>query len=402
LLNRLYSNKIADSKWLSLIGPIGVYLYVMSFVFPVKWDLPMIFLVLASIISTLCRTSHNHVASSHRITYILIFFLVAMAGSILVSAHWSRSFHTSVTFLPALLIYFLIIEQFTSDKEMELLYLCFSTTAFGISVAVLYYAGTHYFEFNSPRGVHTLAGAFSYIIVSRNDLTFLSIMVPFSFILAYQKPLSPRGLFAMLSIIVSFCTVIFLQSRGATLTFVITLGWVSFSLNLRKTLWISLLLLLLFVVTDALFGFPLWHRFYGLFTGTKDITNGRVSLWIAAWRNFLKAPILGNGPHTFCFFSKTPWPHNLYLEVLFGHGLVGFSAFISLLIDAGISAWNLRKKTTFEIRSFVAAALAALIGFCVSSLIELSFLRLWVTVSLFMILGIIVRLSLTFKHTMEV
>jgi O-antigen ligase len=210
------------------------------------------------------------------------------------------------------------------------------------------------------------------------------------------------GLFAMLSIIVSFCTVIVFQSRGATLTFVITLSCISFLINSHKILWISPLLLLLFVVTDALLGFPLWHRFYGLFTGIEDITNGRVPLWMAAWRNFLRAPILGNGPHTFCFFSKTPWPHNLYLEVLFGHGLVGFSAFLSLLLYAGILAWNLRRKTTFKIRSFAMAALAALIGFCISSLIELSFLRLWVTVSLFMILGIIVRLSLTYKQTTEV
>ena len=362
----------------------------------------MVLLVLTSIISNVYRTSPNRVVSSHRITYILLLFLVAMAGSILVSTHWSRSFHTSITFLPALLIYFLIIEQFTSNKEMELLYLCFSVTAFGISVAALYYAGTHYFEFNTPRGVHTLARAFSYIIVSRNDLTFLSIMAPFSFILACQKPLSFMGLFAMLSIIVSFCTVIVFQSRGATLTFLITLSCVSFFINLHKILWISLLLLLLFVATDALFGFPLWHRFYGLFTGTEDITNGRFPLWMAAWRNFLRAPILGNGPHTFCFFSKTPWPHNLYLEILFGHGLVGFSAFVSLLIYAGISTWNLRTKSNFKIRSFATAAFAALIGLCISSLIELSFLRLWVTVSLFMILGIIVRLSLTHQQTMEV
>jgi len=399
LLNTIDVIKITNSKWLSFTGPIGVYLYVVSFIFPIKWDLPMIILVLTSIVSTLFYTSQKPFSNSHRITSILMLFLIAMAGSILVSMNWSRSFNTSVTFLPALLIYFMIVEQFTSDKEIRLLYFCFSATALGISIAALYYAGTHNFEINSPKGAHVLARTFSYIIASRNDLTFLSIMVPFSFVLAYQKPLSPMGLFAILSIIISFCTVVLFQSRGATLTFFITLGSISFFIEPRKVLWLGLLSILLFLVTDALLGFPLWHRFYDPITGSEGILSGRINLWKVAWQHIFNAPILGNGPHTFCFFNKTPWPHNLYLEVLFGHGLVGFSAFISLLLYTGKSAWNLRKKTSGEIRLFAVAALAALIGFCISSLIELSFLRLWVTVSLFMLLGIIVRLSITHKQT---
>lgn len=402
LLNAIDSLKLTNSKWPAWMGPIGVYLYVASFIFPVKWDFPMVILVLTGIVSTLFSTSQKPFHSSHRITFILMLFLIAMAGSILFSMNWSRSFNTSVTFLPALLIYFMIVEHFTSNKEIRLLYFCFSATALGISIAALYYAGGHDFEINSHRGAHALARTFSYIIVSRNDLTFLSIMAPFSFILAYQKPLSPVGLFAIFSIIISFCTVVLFQSRGATLTFFITFSSVSFFIMPRITMGLTLLLVLLFLVTDALSGFPLWHRFYGIITGAEDITHGRINLWRAALQHFFAAPVLGNGPHTFCFVNKTPWPHNLYLEVLFGHGLVGFSAFISLLLYAGKSVWNIGKKTSGEIRLFAVATFSALMGFCISSLIELSFLRLWVTVSLFMFLGIIVRLTITHQQTMEV
>lgn len=376
-----------------MLGPMGVYAYVASFIFPVKWDLPMIILVITGVISTLYGTQRNSITKPHKITFYLILFLSFMAISIAVSADWQRSLHLSVSFLPALLIFFLISEQFTSDRDINLLFLCFSITALGISVAALCIAAAHAFNMNT--NVHLLAGSFSYIIVSRNDLTFLSLLVPFSFVLAYQKPLSPTGILAILSIVLSLCTVVVFQSRGATLTFFITLSAIAFLIEPRKALWLSILFLLLLSMTDAFFGFPLLKRFYGIIIGSQEITNGRSKLWWEVLHRFKNAPLLGHGPHTYGMYMKTPWPHNLYLEVIFGHGLFGIIAFGGLLFHGLKTAWRLHRESAIESRHFAMGTLAALIGFCFSAFIELSFLRLWVTITFFITLGIIVRLSTT-------
>lgn len=396
MLQIIDSRKIADFKLLPLIGPAGVYAYVMSFIFPVKWDFPMILLVAAGTLATVLGIQKATTAGTHRINFILAAFLLSMAGSSLVSINFSRSLHLAVVFLPALFIYFLIIEQFATSSAIRLLYLCFSITAFGISVAALYYATAKGFHIgDTDKEVHILAGTFSYIIVSRNDLTFLSIMAPFSFILAYRKPFGRTGLFAIFSMILSLCTVVVFQSRGASLTFFITLLSVAVLLEPKKALWLSLIAAVLFLLADASLDFALFKRFYGVIVGTDELTNGRRNLWWIVLKHFKDAPFLGHGPHTFGAFSRIPWPHNLYLEVLFGQGLVGLSTFIALLVYSGKTAWNLRLTTSLETRCYAMAALAALIGFCASSIVELTFLRLWVTVTLFMILGIIVRLSST-------
>ncbi len=353
----------------------------------------MIVLVLCGIISTLAGTQNSGFTKPHKITLFLMMFLGSMAISIAFSADWSRSMQLSVSFLPALLIFFLITEQFTSLRDIRLLFLCFSITALGISMAALWIAAAN--EFNLNSNVHLLAGSFSYIIISRNDLIFLALVVPFSFILAYRKPLSLIGVTAILSMLLSLCTIVVFQSRGATLTFLISLSTIAFLIDPRKALWIALLSLLGLFLADAVFGFPLLQRFYGIFLGSEELTNGRSRLWWEALNRFKDAPLLGHGPHTFGLFVKTPWPHNLFVEVLFGHGVAGLLLFLGVLFYGWTAAWRLCRRSTAEIRSFTMGTLAVLCGFGFSALIELSFLRLWVTVTLLSTLGIIVRLSTT-------
>lgn len=392
------SKKIAGIEFMPLVGAIGVYIYVASFVFPVKWDFPMILLGVTATLATIMGTPKKNPAGFRRNNLILIVFLASLAGAIFVSENMVRSVNVSVTFLPALLIYFLIIDQFTTNREVYLLYLCLSVTAIGISIAALYFAAANNFNIGSDFNAHALAGSFSYIIVSRNDLTFLSILAPFSFVLAYRKPFKPVGLLAIVSIVLSLGTITVFQSRGAIITFWVTFGSIAVLLEPRKALWLSMIAIVLFLGIDALLDFSLLKRFYGITSGINQLTHGRSRLWWIVLDHFKEAPIMGHGPHTFNIYSKIPWPHNLYLEVLFGQGIIGFFTFIALLIYNGLTAWNLRLANSKETRYFAMGALAALIGFCTSSIIELTFLRLWVTVTLFMILGIIVRLSSTKKH----
>jgi O-antigen ligase len=80
-----------------------------------------------------------------------------------------------------------------------------------------------------------------------------------------------------------------------------------------------------------------------------DKQTQRLRYWGLAWQMFRKAPILGEGPRSFrtraalyldeSFVKRHMGaldPHNTYLEILSGAGLVGFAAFLWWLLAAGV------------------------------------------------------------------
>ncbi len=404
------SDKVNAIKWFSFLGPIGVYAYVVSFAFPVNWDFPMILLVLAGFIAPLFDQPETDRFNRHAISLSLSLFLFSMALSIIFSTNVSKSLRTSVPVLPALLIYFLIVEHFNKEDDIKQLYISFTLTALCISIGAIYHAYLNDFQFDTNNEAHALAGSFSYIIVSRNDLVFLSLMMPFSLISAYKKPLSLGGGLAILTILLSLATIVIFQSRGALLTFFMCSASTFLLLYPKKgkAILISGLFLLSALSIDAMLGFPLLHRYYDIITGSAPITNGRFELWRLAVTQFIQSPWIGNGPHTFIAkipwqsngphvsgFTIVHWPHNLFLEVAFGHGSIGLLMLLIMLSLGLSSAWKLLRSTRTEVRHWAVGAFGSLIGFCFSALFELTFLRLWVTITFFMVLGIIVRLSKT-------
>jgi O-antigen ligase len=120
---------------------------------------------------------------------------------------------------------------------------------------------------------------------------------------------------------------------------------------------------------------------------------GRTTLWSTAWTLFLDAPVLGHGPHTFGVFHKIPWVHNLYLEVLTEQGIIGLMALGVLLVYGFTVAWKLQRAASSDTVLFGAGAFAGLVGFCSAAVVELSFVREWVVIILFVLLGVIARLS---------
>ena len=126
---------------------------------------------------------------------------------------------------------------------------------------------------------------------------------------------------------------------------------------------------------------------------------------------FVEHPVLGYGPHTFATFyqqhlagltipywtsvdsAMVPWPHNIYLEVLAEQGLVGAAA-LSVLLFAGCSeSWRTRFATSKDVRIYGAATLSALLALMVAGVVELTFLRQWVVIMLFVLLGLAAKLA---------
>jgi O-antigen ligase len=238
------------------------------------------------------------------------------------------------------------------------------------------------------------------VLVVPNDIALVAVIAPFSVSLLFGRPNRLLSLLAVMSIAASMSAVIVLQSRGALLSIIVTTALTVGLIRPRLGLLTCGLVVIVALVIDAILGFPLIGKF-GWFPGA------RLSLWLAAWTMFLDAPLLGHGPHTYVLSYRsyiealqlsvqlpvdprvTPWPHNLYLEVLAERGVIGIAAFGALLGIGLRRGWLIRQRVRGEARRYVSGALTGLLGLCIVGLYEASLLRLWVTVLLFSTLGVL-------------
>jgi O-antigen ligase len=148
----------------------------------------------------------------------------------------------------------------------------------------------------------------------------------------------------------------------------------------------------LVLLVDGACGFPLVARF-----GHEGAT-GRLEVWHTAWALFRDAPVVGQGPHTFLYTDALtggtmPWVHNLYLEVLAEQGLLGLASLGGLLAAGGTAAWRSVRAGDKDTRILGGGVLAGILGFGLSAFVELSFIRQWVVVMLFTLVGMAAHLS---------
>jgi O-antigen ligase len=128
------------------------------------------------------------------------------------------------------------------------------------------------------------------------------------------------------------------------------------------------------------------------------VSDGRWSLWELAWRVFLEYPWFGAGAGqyntAFRALGLTPahdaitisHPHNLYLDILYAHGLVGFAAGMIFLL--GFLVWGYRRirpglaaewtdKNAGLYWRFAATFWIAFAGWLVNGVFGHDFYRIW-------------------------
>ena len=394
----------------SHLGPalatLGACTYIASFALPFEfsWDIRLIALAVLSGVATLFNFRISP-ASSSPLVFPMLAFLFSTAASILLSQNFDLSLRLSASLIPAVLIFFLVAEHFDGIRHTRLLYTTFSAVNLGIATVLLWAAWTNGgVDPDAPRRWVAYVG--SPILVERNDITFLAVTAPLSLVLLWRESRSAVGILAALSLLLSLAVVAIFQSRVALVTMVTSITCAVTILRPRLALACGLGSVILALLVDAACGFPLAAKFVQHWEG-----NGRIPLWLAAWAMFLDAPIWGHGPHTFVLSYTSylqhltlpawittdsivkPWAHNLYLEVLAEQGIVGLAALGYLLISGLTQGWKLRYKVSNDARVYGGAALCGLIGLCVAGTVELSFLRHWVVIMLFVFLGIIAQLG---------
>ena len=197
---------------------------------------------------------------------------------------------------------------------------------------------------------------------------------------------------ALLALISTACTVTVYGSRGAVLTFFVGIACTAAALGLRRCLVVLAGAAAVLLVAAFLFELPLLLKF------SHIMNDGRLSHWATAWTLFLEAPLLGHGLHTFIDTSLhpqgVPWAHNLYLQALAEQGVIGLVTLAPLLLYAIVTSWRARRLPMAEQRIVAAGALGALVGFCAASAVELTFVREWVILAIFILLALAARIPI--------
>lgn len=391
----------SQPHWVFELAPFGTCAYIAGSALPFRWDIPLVVLALSGGFVTIF-SRRNSSAESSPLFLPMVIFLIATGLSILLSRDIGRSVRLSAPLVPAVLLFFLIADHFQGPRHIRLLYLTFSAVGLGLSLAVLWQAWMK--GWIVPQGWQGwISEVRSPILIVPNDTAFLAAVAPLSLALVWGDARKSIRVLSGLSIFLSLFAVFVIRSRVAILTTIGSSVLATLFIRPRIALPLGLGILSASLLVDGFLGFPLLSKF-GLIwdPGSGSLWDGRFPIWSAAWTAFWGAPILGEGPHTFDYTSpdsiRAPWAHNLYLEMLAEQGLIGVTALGFLLFSGLSTARNIQRTELTETRILGAGALAALLGFCFAALLELSFLRQWVVIMLFALLGVITQLHSNYQR----
>jgi O-antigen ligase len=326
-------------------------------------------------------------------------FLVATILSSAGAGDVARSFRLSLPLLPALLVFLLGVCHVDRNEDVAAVFAALAVCGLALGARVVLTALLH--GSSDPAALVRRVG--SPLLLVPNDVVLLAIIAPLSLGLLGWADRLPVRVIAASSLAITVTAILATQSRLAVLILVGT-SWCFAVLRVRRVAWLSALgMSAAIVVGEAVRGWPLLQKHY-------LVANPRLALWATALAMFRDAPWLGHGPHTFGllragYLSRltfpswlhpdervVPWAHNLYLECLAERGLVGFVTLIAVVVT-GFRGTSTSAGTADEGRGrwLRDAASVAFGGFCVAAFLELTFLRQWVVLIFFTLLGVVGR-----------
>jgi putative peptidoglycan lipid II flippase len=206
---------------------------------------------------------------------------------------------------------------------------------------------------------------------------FLSIVIP----LAVYRALTLKGTWRALYIVI---TIVYMVGLGLTfsrgpliavpLSLIIMIMLIPSDRLRFGTLGASLSSVALLAVVGSLFDIPLLSDAFRRFSNS-DITNlnGRTDLWQAVLSHFNPIYLLGYGLHAsdqllvnlrigFGGEVIDTATHNIFLEILYDHGIIGLVFLLLTLAALAIGMLSLIRKATYEHRLIIATSIAVYIS----------------------------------------
>jgi len=246
------------------------------------------------------------------------------------------------------------------------------------------------------------------LLLVPNDICVTAVLLfcQFTLLADRAQPRLIRG-FALLTILLAGLAMAILRTRTGILVAVAELAVASLAWP-RLWLW-ALPVGGVMALADHFAGFQMVDKV--LFSNTADNHGvaGRLGLWASAWTMFTTAPLFGHGAQAFGLEhgdllpswsprfpeKRTMWAHSLYLETLADQGLTGAATLALIFYKPArnlcvLSVQGLRKGYINHAGVF---ALAGLVGFLVAAGFELSFIRRWVPLVMFGLIGLALRVT---------
>lgn len=384
----------------------GACVYVGTLVLPGAGNGALVLIACAAILAfVLDRRTPR---SDHELLLAVVSFALAFALSTLTGIDPARSLRLSVPLAPGMLL-FLLVSGYFETGHVRGFYLALSATSLAMGAQLLWSAWH-----GSPGAgpVEWIEDTRTAVFVVPNDVAFFAAVLPLSLALIVDSPKSTRAWLAAVSSVTALAVVVVYQSRSALLTSLVAVTLWACRLQRRKGAALLGVAMFVTVATDALLGFPLVTRL-------AETWTTRVPIWLAALNMFRDAPLLGNGPRSFGLLFEeyfqtltlpgwlpadprfAPWAHSLYLETLAEQGIIGFGALVAVLSVGFAMTIGLRRAGPSETRVLAIGAETALVALCVAGVVELSFVRLWVVVLFFSVLGAIGALAATRREDGE-
>ena len=385
-------------KQKSLIATFAIVAYVFLFGISSNYDYSLLGLGLVSIILTLID---NRDIDNSFLFYYIFAFIIWISFSCYYSIDSERSLKFILIILPAILLYNLIA-SYLSMQHIYIIY--FSLLLFSLLVSI-YLLVIVINNINASPQIWVQSVHLTFF-KAPNDIVFIIILLPASIIFIKKDSFFIVKIIAFLSIFIALCVVVFYQSRLAFLTIIISALWIcSFRFKFKNIMLFLFLFIALMAIIDSLTGYAFINKINSYSWST------RLPLWLAAFYMFLKSPVTGNGIGSYLLMYRdsllnhgqlyllnedpriTPWAHNLYLEVLAEMGSIGFLLLIAILYKSMKVSFMLIKDKTSEKALLALPTSTSIISFCFISFFELSLWKQWVTIILFIFLGIVVNLK---------
>jgi O-antigen ligase len=346
-----------------------------------------------------------------RVRYQLIapFVLFAVSGlvSIIASAH-PRLSALRFGYAPIAFLFFFAGQHVAShSRSLGRLFLVLTTVVLLLGVDGTWQAITG----SSLLGGRPLAaGRAAGSLPHPNDLALVPILLPFAVSTMLSSSRRKWRTLAALALLAGLSAALLSQSRNAWLGIAVGLSAMLVLAGRRKAV--------LALGATALAGFVLALTFDVGSVRTRVLslvewrTEGRIGVWVVAWKMFEEAPLVGKGVHTFgehyarllpdldlpAGYEREeraiPWAHNLYLEALGERGVLGLGALVYVV---GSALGGLRRRSSAAEDTApppeVAAIGASLLVFLGMGLFDLTFLKDWVRLTFWLLVAVAAQLG---------
>jgi O-antigen ligase len=202
---------------------------------------------------------------------------------------------------------------------------------------------------------------------------YLNLILPWPVIFFFTRKKNKR-LYAISALLI-FTALILTFSRGAYLGIIawLVIGAIYYFWNnlKRKSLLISVLILLSFLLFFGLANNPISQRLRSSFSSEDGSNQGRIAIWSESLNIIIHNPLgvgIGNYPLSVkpsADYREPIYSHNLFLDIAAETGILNALVFISLILFSLISFW----KKSYSNKICLAGSLS-LIGFSVHSFFE--------------------------------